>query len=107
MVGQIILREEEKDLFLDFDFTDKEMHSKITLKNMQNYQFAAMNKQGFILASRAISSSSEYENEDDLEKFEFHQDVYEFSFIYFQSLNKNQRSVWSLKLQKDENVIYY
>lgn len=37
LVGQIILREEDKDLFLDFDFTDKELHTKITLKNLHNY----------------------------------------------------------------------
>ncbi|KAL4447139.1 hypothetical protein ABPG74_013991 [Tetrahymena malaccensis] len=104
LVGQIILREEDRNLFLEFDFPDKEFHSRITIKNLHNYSMAAMNRQGFILASKAISSSQEYESEEDFERFDFHQDAYSYSCIYFQSLSKSDKTLWSLKLGQDENV---
>ncbi|KAL4497286.1 hypothetical protein ABPG72_011221 [Tetrahymena utriculariae] len=104
LVGQIILREEDRNLFLEFDFPDKEFHSRITIKNLHNYSMAAMNRQGFILASKAISSSQEYESEEDFERFDFHQDAYNYSCIYYQSLSKSDKTLWSLKLGQDENA---
>lgn len=106
LVGRVILREEENNLFIDVDFSDKELHSKLTLKNAYNYTLAAMNDSALVMASKAISSSAEYDSEEYFERFDFHPDAYENSYLSFRTLSKSSEQ-WTVSLAKDENVKNY
>lgn len=88
---------------IEVDFADKEFHAKISMEDPFNYSLAAMNNSGLVLASKAISSSQEYDNEEDFEKFQFDADAYEFSHVKFTSFLGDKQS-WVVKLPKDENV---
>lgn len=105
--GTIILREEDSNSFIDVDFKDNEYHPKINpLKNLHNFSMAALNKNGFVLASKPIGEFAEIENDkEDFDRFGFLEEAYDHSFVYFQSLDKdNLKVTWNAKLPKKENV---